>query len=73
MGKRVIEQLHPGKTTPETFCAMLLQHADEIEDIAAVVHWKEGSTEIYQTTMTNEQVTWMRWVFDQDFRPTDPE
>lgn len=69
MGERVIEQLHPGRTTPETFCAMLNQHSDEMQDIVAVVHWKDGSTDVFQTTIKHAQMAWMRWVFDQDFRP----
>ena len=71
MSKRVLEQLHPGKTKPETFCAMLLEQSDEIEDIVAVVHWKSGSTDVFNTTMNHGQIAWMRWVFDQDFRPEE--
>jgi GH43 family beta-xylosidase len=69
MGRRIIEQLHPGKTTPETFCAMLLQHADEMENIVSVVEWKSGRTEIFQTTMNNRDVAWIRHVFIEDFKP----
>lgn len=71
MGKRIIEQLRPGETTPETFCAMLLQHADEMEHIVAVVQWNEGPAQVFQTTMTNRDLAWLRWVFDQEFRPDD--
>jgi hypothetical protein len=69
MGKRVIEQLYPNETTPETFCAMLLQHSDEMENIACVVDWKDGPTEVYQTTMNNRDVAWLRWVFMHEFNP----
>lgn len=69
MGEQVIHQLRPGETTPDTFCGMLLQNADEMEHIACVVQWKSGKTDVFQTMMTDGDVAWLRWVFDQEFRP----
>ena len=54
-------------TTPEVFCAWLLANANTIEDIACVVHWKDGPTNTCNTVMTLERKAWMRAVFDNDF------
>ena len=71
MSDRVVNQLFSGQTTPKTFCGMLVEQSDEIENIACVIHWKDGNTTIANTTMKNEDKAWFRWVFDQDFRPED--
>lgn len=60
-----------GSSTPEVFCAQLLEMADKVEHIACVVQFKKeySSTEVFSTTMSSDSMTWLRWVFDQDFRP----
>ena len=45
MGDNVLRQLRAGETTPQTFCGMLLENADEMEAIACVVTWKDGTTD----------------------------
>lgn len=63
-----------GVTTPEVFCAKLMEISNEIEHIAVVVTFKEtdngpASTSVFHTAMKNDEKAWVRWVFDQDFRP----
>lgn len=63
-----------GDTTPEVFCSQLMEMADQIENIVVVVKFKNdehglGETEVFNTVMTNGDKAWLRWVFDQDFRP----
>lgn len=64
-----IHNIRPGETTPQTFCGMLLEHSGEMEHIACVVQWKSGQTDVFQTSMNDGDVAWLRWVFDQEFRP----
>lgn len=58
-----------GNTTPPVFCAKLMEISKDIESIACVVKLKDGKTHIFNTTMSSGDMTWFRWVFDQDFRP----
>ena len=58
-----------GDTTPEVFCAKLLEMAGEIENVACVVLLKDSSTAVFSTAMSHGDTAWLRWVFDQDFRP----
>ena len=51
------------------FLQKLLDEADQIESLAVVVNWDNGSTAVYHTTMTNRDIAWLRWVFDQELRP----
>ena len=62
-----------GHTTPTVFCAKLTEVADEIENIACVVKYKTGETHVFNTAMDDGEKAWFRWVFDQDFRPSDGE
>ena len=64
-------QMLNGDTTPPVFCASLTEIADDIENIACVVLLKDGKTHVYHTTMSNGAIAWLRWVFDQDFRPDE--
>ena len=64
-------QMLKGETTPPVFCAKLTEIADDIDDIACVVLLNDGKTHVYHTTMNNGAITWLRWVFDQDFRPDE--
>jgi len=69
----VIQQLRAGETTPKTFCGMLVEHSDEMKHIACVITYKDGTSAVFNTTMTDFEKAWMRWCFDQDFRPDKPE
>lgn len=60
-----------GDTTPAVFCAKLSEVAEDIESIACVVQYKDGKTSVLSTTMPNGDIAWLRWVFDQEFRPED--
>ena len=63
---------HPASpTSVETFIAMLGELSDDIEHIACVVQYKNGQSEVFNTQMTSGNIAWLRWVFDQDFRPSD--
>lgn len=57
-----------GESTPEVFCAKLMELSDEIVNIACVVQFK-NDTLVFSNAMSNGNITWLRWVFDQNFRP----
>lgn len=62
-----------GDDTPAVFCARLLEAAEDIENIACVVEYKDGKTCVHSTTMNKGSLAWLRWIFDQDFRPADED
>ena len=64
-------QMLKGDSTPPVFCAKLSEIADDIDDIACVVLLNDGETHVYHTAMKNGAIAWLRWVFDQDFRPDE--
>lgn len=56
------------------FCEMLAEMGDEIENIAVVIHMNKdsrapGQTLVFSTPMTNERVTWLRYIFNESFTP----
>lgn len=63
---RKIHQLH-GPTRPKTFAGMLVEKADQIVDIACVIHWKDGSTNVSSTSMSLGDAAWLDYVFRKDF------
>jgi hypothetical protein len=62
-----------GPTSIPVFCAKLTEIAENIEHIACVVQYKDQSTEVLSSHMSSGDVAWLRWVFDQDFRPEHEE
>ena len=66
-------QMLKGHTTPPVFCAKLMEVSEEIKHIACVVSYENGESHVVSTTMKNEDIAWLRWVFDQDFRPDDDD
>lgn len=68
MSNRVVHQLI-GHTTPKTFGGMLVEQSEDIANIACVILWKDGTTSVANTKMSGGDVAWLRWCFDQDFRP----
>ena len=66
-----IEQHPSSDTTPETFCAMLAEQGKQMKHIACVVLWDDDTTEVFNTKMKNSDIAWLRYVFDQDFRPDE--
>ena len=62
-----------GESTPPVFCAKLMEMSDEIENIACVVQYKDGKTHVFSNSMRGGDVAWLRWCFDQEFRPTTIE
>ncbi len=58
-----------GGSSPQIFCAKLTEIADEIENIACVVAFKDGKSSVFSTSMSSRDITWLRWVFDKDFDP----
>lgn len=65
-------QMIKGDTNPVVFCAKLTEIADEIENMACVVQYKNGNTKTFSTAMKNGDLAWLHWCFDQDFRPDMP-
>ena len=60
-----------GNTTPVVFCNKLMELSDDIEDIAVIVNFKDGGTQVFHTVMENTDIAWFRWIFDQEFRPEE--
>ena len=60
-----------GSSTPPVFCAKLMEASEDIKHIACVVNFKDGESHVFYTSMKNKDRAWLRWVFDQDFRPED--
>ncbi len=63
-------------STPEVFCAKLMEVSCDIKNIAVVVSFKDsdnepGDTKVFSTKMKAVDVAWLRWCFDQDFRPDE--
>lgn len=62
-------QMLNGATTPEVFCANLMELSGDVSNIACVVEYKDGKTCVFHTPMSNMIITWLRWVFDREFVP----
>lgn len=58
-----------GYATPEVFCAKLTEVAEDVENIACIVQYKDGSSHVFSTTMSNGDIAWLRWVFMEEFKP----
>lgn len=65
-----VEQLPGQNTTPEVFCARLLEYAAQgkIVHIACVIQWSDETTNTAHTAMTNTQRAWMTAVFNDQFK-----
>ena len=63
-----------GPTSPKTFAGILVEHADEIEDVVCVIRWKDdphkGYTGVYSTKMQMTDATWLAYVFNCQFPET---
>jgi len=53
-------------TTPAVFIAKLMETADEIENMGAVVHYKNGHTEAFWTKQSLGDLCWLRHVFNDE-------
>lgn len=62
-----VQQISGQATTPKTFAGILVEHADEIEQIACVIHWKSGDTSVNWVQMTLGEAAWLNYVFARDF------
>lgn len=54
-------------TPPSVFVERLVEHRDQIVNIACVVEWKGGNTQVCSTTMSKADAVWLRYVFDKAF------
>ena len=72
--KRKIITIPGQRTSPPAFCGMLMEIAEEIENIACVVKYKNGEVNVFSTRMPLKEATLLRWVFDQEFpKIIDPD
>ncbi len=56
-----------GPSTPKVFAGHLVEHADDIEQIACVIQWKNGHTTVNSTSMQMVDAAWLDYVFRADF------
>ncbi len=72
--KRKIITIPGQKTSAPAFCGMLMENADEIENIATVVKYKNGEVNVFSTYMPLKEATLLHWVFNQEFpKIVDPD
>lgn len=57
-GNKVVS-LGPG-SLPATLAAALVEHHDDIQSIVAVVTWKSGDTEVFNTEQRNIDLVWAK-------------
>lgn len=65
-----VKQFPKSKTSPEAVVEFLQEVLSDVETIACVVKLKEDKTLIAASTMSSEQMTWLRFVFDEGFKPS---
>ena len=66
-------QMISGNTTPQVFCAKLMEVSDDIKHIACVVAYKNGETHVFNTVMPNVDLAWLRYVFIEEFKENEDE
>lgn len=62
-----VQQITGQPTTAATFAGILVARAADIEQIACVVHWKDGDTTVHYVQMTLGEAAWLDYVFKRDF------
>jgi hypothetical protein len=64
---RNVVQMPGIPTSVKAFATVLRDEAEQIQNLACVVLWKNGKSEVYHVQMTLAEAAWLDYIFRRDF------